>query len=164
MSYLGLCSTKGTLLIQDYPEFKIINQLWMDSLLCLSQGLVYPSIQRQARSAIWSIRTSTYQSTPHWKGWVSYLLLNIWCLLTLRSAWLSRLNFLQKATQISSVPLVDDDSGSEDDSSSLASLRTSILSPDRKGSVPGSPRAVKRGQGWSKYEMKWILDRLSPSA
>ncbi len=53
----------------------------------------------------------------------------------------------QKATQISSVPLHDDDSGSEDDSSSLASLRTSILSPDRKGSVPGSPRAVKRGEG-----------------
>uniref|UniRef100_A0A4W6C131 Pleckstrin homology domain containing, family H (with MyTH4 domain) member 1 n=1 Tax=Lates calcarifer TaxID=8187 RepID=A0A4W6C131_LATCA len=51
-----------------------------------------------------------------------------------------------KATQISSVPLPDDDSGSEDDSSSLASLRTSILSPDRKGSVPGSPRAVKRGE------------------
>ncbi|KAM6913029.1 pleckstrin homology domain-containing family H member 1 [Xenentodon cancila] len=50
-----------------------------------------------------------------------------------------------KATQISSVPLPDDDSGSEDDSSSLASSRTSILSPDRKGSVPGSPRAVKRG-------------------
>uniref|UniRef100_A0A3Q2Q4X7 Pleckstrin homology domain containing, family H (with MyTH4 domain) member 1 n=1 Tax=Fundulus heteroclitus TaxID=8078 RepID=A0A3Q2Q4X7_FUNHE len=49
-----------------------------------------------------------------------------------------------KATQISSVPLPDDDSGSEDDSSSLASLRTSILSPERKGSVPGSPRAVKR--------------------
>ncbi|KAM3595488.1 uncharacterized protein V6R79_024288 [Siganus canaliculatus] len=54
-----------------------------------------------------------------------------------------------KATQISSVPLLDDDSGSEDDSSSLASLRTSILSPDRKGSVPGSPRAVKRGVSMS---------------
>lgn len=52
----------------------------------------------------------------------------------------------QKATQISSAPLPDDDSGSEDDSSSLASSRTSILSPDRKGSVPGSPRAVKRGE------------------
>ncbi|XP_042357384.1 LOW QUALITY PROTEIN: pleckstrin homology domain-containing family H member 1 [Plectropomus leopardus] len=49
-----------------------------------------------------------------------------------------------KATQISSVPLPDDDSGSEDDSSSLASLRTSILCPDRKGSVPGSPRTVMR--------------------
>lgn len=54
-----------------------------------------------------------------------------------------------KATQISSVPLPDDDSGSEDDSSSLASLRTSIMSPDRKGSVPGSPRAVKRGVSMS---------------
>ncbi|KAM9354352.1 pleckstrin homology domain-containing family H member 1 isoform 2-T2 [Pholidichthys leucotaenia] len=54
-----------------------------------------------------------------------------------------------KATQISSVPLPDDDSGSEDDSSSLASVRTSILSPDRKGSIPGSPRAVKRGVSMS---------------
>lgn len=54
-----------------------------------------------------------------------------------------------KATQISSVPLPDDDSGSEDDSSSLASLRTSILNPDRKSSVPGSPRAVKRGVSMS---------------
>uniref|UniRef100_A0A3B4F8Z1 Pleckstrin homology, MyTH4 and FERM domain containing H1 n=1 Tax=Pundamilia nyererei TaxID=303518 RepID=A0A3B4F8Z1_9CICH len=53
------------------------------------------------------------------------------------------------STQISSVPLPDDDSGSEDDSSSLASVRTSILSPDRKGSVPGSPRAVKRGVSMS---------------
>ncbi|XP_047201927.1 pleckstrin homology domain-containing family H member 1 isoform X1 [Girardinichthys multiradiatus] len=54
-----------------------------------------------------------------------------------------------KATQISSVPLPDDDSSSEDDSSSLASLRTSILSPERKSSVPGSPRAVKRGVSMS---------------
>ncbi|XP_041827508.1 pleckstrin homology domain-containing family H member 1 isoform X2 [Melanotaenia boesemani] len=54
-----------------------------------------------------------------------------------------------KATQISSMPLPDDDSGSEDDSSSLASLRTSVLSPDRKGSIPGSPRAVKRGVSMS---------------
>ncbi|XP_054469805.1 pleckstrin homology domain-containing family H member 1 [Anoplopoma fimbria] len=54
-----------------------------------------------------------------------------------------------KATQISSVPLPDDDSGSEDDSGSLASLRTSILFPDKKGSVPGSPRAVKRGVSMS---------------
>uniref|UniRef100_A0A8L0DSG5 Pleckstrin homology domain containing, family H (with MyTH4 domain) member 1 n=1 Tax=Oncorhynchus mykiss TaxID=8022 RepID=A0A8L0DSG5_ONCMY len=51
-----------------------------------------------------------------------------------------------KATQISSVPLHDDDSGSEDDSGSLASLRTSTLGPERKGSTPGSPRAVKRGE------------------
>ncbi|CAL9686735.1 unnamed protein product [Knipowitschia caucasica] len=54
-----------------------------------------------------------------------------------------------KATQISSVPLPDDDSGSEDDSSSLVSLRTSTLNPDTKGSVPGSPRAVKRGVSMS---------------
>ncbi|XP_030641946.1 pleckstrin homology domain-containing family H member 1 [Chanos chanos] len=54
-----------------------------------------------------------------------------------------------KATQISSVPLPDDDSGSEDDSSSLASLRTSALGSDRKGSTPGSPRAVKRGVSMS---------------
>lgn len=54
--------------------------------------------------------------------------------------------WFQRATQISSVPLPDDESGSEDDSSSLASLRTSIISPDKKGSVPGSPRAVKRGK------------------
>ncbi|XP_055011875.1 LOW QUALITY PROTEIN: pleckstrin homology domain-containing family H member 1 [Boleophthalmus pectinirostris] len=54
-----------------------------------------------------------------------------------------------KATKISSVPLPDDDSGSEDDNSSLASLRTSILNPDKKGNVPGSPRAVKRGVSMS---------------
>ncbi|KAJ8340960.1 hypothetical protein SKAU_G00332510 [Synaphobranchus kaupii] len=55
-----------------------------------------------------------------------------------------------KATQISTVPLPDEDSGSEDDSSSLASLRTSTLGPDsRKGSTPGSPRAVKRGMSMS---------------
>ncbi|XP_072769846.1 pleckstrin homology domain-containing family H member 1 [Nerophis lumbriciformis] len=54
-----------------------------------------------------------------------------------------------RATQISAVPLGDDDSGSEDDAGSLASLRTSVLNPDRKGSVPGSPRAVKRGVSMS---------------
>ncbi|XP_067311508.1 pleckstrin homology domain-containing family H member 1 [Pseudorasbora parva] len=54
-----------------------------------------------------------------------------------------------KATQISNVPLPDDDSGSEDDSSSLASLHTSTLGPDKKGSTPGSPRAVKRGVSMS---------------
>ncbi|XP_061752235.1 pleckstrin homology domain-containing family H member 1 isoform X2 [Nerophis ophidion] len=54
-----------------------------------------------------------------------------------------------RATQISAVPLRDDDSGSEDDSGSLASLRTSVLNPDRRGSVPGSPRAVKRGVSMS---------------
>ncbi|XP_061700231.1 pleckstrin homology domain-containing family H member 1 isoform X2 [Syngnathoides biaculeatus] len=51
-----------------------------------------------------------------------------------------------RATQISAAPLRDnDDSGSEDDSGSLASLRTSGLGPDKRGGVPGSPRAVKRG-------------------
>ncbi|XP_051941465.1 pleckstrin homology domain-containing family H member 1 isoform X2 [Hippocampus zosterae] len=55
-----------------------------------------------------------------------------------------------KATQISAVPLRDnDDSSSEDDSGSLASLRTSTLSPDKRGGVPGSPRAVKRGVSMS---------------
>ncbi|KAM9786783.1 pleckstrin homology domain-containing family H member 1 isoform X1 [Syngnathus typhle] len=55
-----------------------------------------------------------------------------------------------KATQISAVPLRDnDDSGSEDDSGSLASLRTSVLSPDKRAGVPGSPRAVKRGVSMS---------------
>eukprot|EP00064_Thunnus_orientalis_P017674 superscaffoldBa00003819_g17760 len=68
---------------------------------------------------------------------------------TLKSTGTATSPFSQKATQISSVPLPDDDSGSEDDSSSLASLRTSILSPDKKGSVPGSPRAVKRGVSMS---------------
>ncbi|TRY91773.1 hypothetical protein DNTS_023736 [Danionella cerebrum] len=54
-----------------------------------------------------------------------------------------------KPTQISSVPLPDEDSGSEDDSSSLASLHTATLVPDKKGSTPGSPRAVKRGVSMS---------------
>lgn len=53
----------------------------------------------------------------------------------------------QKATQISSSPLVEEDSGSEDDTSSLGSLRSSVLGPDRKGSTPSSPRALKRGKG-----------------
>lgn len=60
---------------------------------------------------------------------------------------------LQKAAQISSAPLAEDESGSEDDSSSLASSRTSIISPDKKGSVPGSPRAVKRGKVLGKPDM-----------
>ncbi|XP_077418755.1 pleckstrin homology domain-containing family H member 1 isoform X2 [Vanacampus margaritifer] len=55
-----------------------------------------------------------------------------------------------KATQISAVPLRDnEDSGSEDDSGSLASLRTSVPSPDKRGAIPGSPRAVKRGVSMS---------------
>uniref|UniRef100_A0A8C9SIV6 Pleckstrin homology domain containing, family H (with MyTH4 domain) member 1 n=1 Tax=Scleropages formosus TaxID=113540 RepID=A0A8C9SIV6_SCLFO len=55
-----------------------------------------------------------------------------------------------KAMQISSGPLPDEDSGSEDDNSSLASLRTSVLGQDgKKSSTPGSPRAVKRGVSMS---------------
>ncbi|XP_060790145.1 pleckstrin homology domain-containing family H member 1 [Neoarius graeffei] len=54
-----------------------------------------------------------------------------------------------KATQISSAPLPDEDSGSEDDSNSLASLRTSTVGTEKKGSTPGSPRAVKRGVSMS---------------
>ncbi|XP_077395618.1 pleckstrin homology domain-containing family H member 1 isoform X2 [Festucalex cinctus] len=55
-----------------------------------------------------------------------------------------------KATQISAVPLRDnEDSGSEDDSGSLASLRASVPSPDKRGGIPGSPRAVKRGVSMS---------------
>ncbi|RXM94087.1 Pleckstrin homology domain-containing family H member 2 [Acipenser ruthenus] len=52
-----------------------------------------------------------------------------------------------KATQISNIPFPDESSGSEDDTSSLASLRTSTLGPEtKKSSTPGSPRATKRGE------------------
>ncbi|XP_041132638.1 pleckstrin homology domain-containing family H member 1-like isoform X2 [Polyodon spathula] len=55
-----------------------------------------------------------------------------------------------KATQISNIPFPDESSGSEDDTSSLASLRTSILGPEtKKSSTPGSPRATKRGVSMS---------------
>ncbi|XP_066550229.1 pleckstrin homology domain-containing family H member 1 isoform X2 [Amia ocellicauda] len=55
-----------------------------------------------------------------------------------------------KATQISSIPFPDESSGSEDDTSSHASLRTSTLGPEaKKSSTPGSPRAVKRGVSMS---------------
>ncbi|XP_063079996.1 pleckstrin homology domain-containing family H member 1, partial [Engraulis encrasicolus] len=50
-----------------------------------------------------------------------------------------------KATQISTSPLVEEESGSEDDTSSLGSVRSSTLGIDRKGSTPSSPRALKRG-------------------
>ena len=135
----------------------------------LAQCPNYPCLRRRVRSASWSTRISTFQSTPHWKGWVKCYFMIIKRVYIAAGSVLScsfRLVFicaemssqrvlfhltvlchlLQKATQISSVPLPDDDSGSEDDSSSLASLRTSILCPDRKSSVPGSPRAVKRGE------------------
>ena len=53
---------------------------------------------------------------------------------------------LQKATQISTVPFVDESSGSDDDCSSQASFRTSVpCSESRKTSGLGSPRAIKRG-------------------
>ncbi|NXE58856.1 PKHH1 protein, partial [Calcarius ornatus] len=50
-----------------------------------------------------------------------------------------------KATQISNVPFLDESSGSDDDCGSHASFRTSAAgSENRKASMPGSPRAVKR--------------------
>jgi hypothetical protein len=53
---------------------------------------------------------------------------------------------LQRATQISSVPVVDESSGSDDDCSSQASFRISTpCSECRKTSGLGSPRAIKRG-------------------
>ena len=54
---------------------------------------------------------------------------------------------LQKATQISTVPFVDESSGSDDDCSSQASFRTSLpCSESRKTSGLGSPRAITRGR------------------
>ncbi|KAM5273626.1 pleckstrin homology domain-containing family H member 1 [Ctenodactylus gundi] len=51
-----------------------------------------------------------------------------------------------RATQISSVPFVDESSGSDDDCSSQASFRMSVpCSEYRKTNGLGSPRAVKRG-------------------
>lgn len=53
---------------------------------------------------------------------------------------------LQRATQISSVPFMDESSGSDDDCSSQASFRSSVpCSESRKTSGLGSPRAIKRG-------------------
>ncbi|XP_068802319.1 pleckstrin homology domain-containing family H member 1 isoform X2 [Struthio camelus] len=55
-----------------------------------------------------------------------------------------------KATQISNVPFLDESSGSDDDCSSHASFRASNAgSENRKASIPGSPRAVKRGVSMS---------------
>ncbi|XP_012665335.1 pleckstrin homology domain-containing family H member 1 [Otolemur garnettii] len=55
-----------------------------------------------------------------------------------------------RATQISSVPFVEDSSGSDDDCSSQASFRTSVpCSESRKTSGLGSPRAIKRGVSMS---------------
>ncbi|XP_069495090.1 pleckstrin homology domain-containing family H member 1 [Ambystoma mexicanum] len=55
-----------------------------------------------------------------------------------------------RATQISSIPLLDESSGSDDDCSSHASFRASNAgSETKKNSTPGSPRAVKRGVSMS---------------
>uniref|UniRef100_A0A8C9BR22 Pleckstrin homology, MyTH4 and FERM domain containing H1 n=1 Tax=Phocoena sinus TaxID=42100 RepID=A0A8C9BR22_PHOSS len=55
-----------------------------------------------------------------------------------------------KAMQISTVPFVDESSGSDDDCSSQASFRTSVpCSESRKTSGLGSPRAIKRGVSMS---------------
>uniref|UniRef100_A0A8C0AX65 Pleckstrin homology, MyTH4 and FERM domain containing H1 n=1 Tax=Buteo japonicus TaxID=224669 RepID=A0A8C0AX65_9AVES len=54
------------------------------------------------------------------------------------------------STQISNVPFLDESSGSDDDCGSHASFRTSTAgSENRKASMPGSPRAVKRGVSMS---------------
>ncbi|XP_074146547.1 pleckstrin homology domain-containing family H member 1 isoform X2 [Sminthopsis crassicaudata] len=51
-----------------------------------------------------------------------------------------------RATQISTMPFLDESSGSDDDCSSQTSFQTSITCIEsRKASVPGSPRAIKRG-------------------
>lgn len=53
---------------------------------------------------------------------------------------------LQRVTQISTVPFVDESSGSDDDCSSQASVQSSVpCSEPRKTSGLGSPRAIKRG-------------------
>jgi len=55
-----------------------------------------------------------------------------------------------RATQISTVPFVDESSGSDDDRSSQASFQTSVpCSESRKTSGLGSPRAIKRGVSMS---------------
>ncbi|OXB74888.1 UNVERIFIED_CONTAM: hypothetical protein H355_017163, partial [Colinus virginianus] len=55
-----------------------------------------------------------------------------------------------KATQISNVPFLDESSGSDDDCGSHASFRNSAAgSENRKASMPGSPRATKRGVSMS---------------
>ncbi|XP_048969240.1 pleckstrin homology domain-containing family H member 1 isoform X3 [Canis lupus dingo] len=55
-----------------------------------------------------------------------------------------------RATQISSVPFMDESSGSDDDCSSQASFRSSVpCSESRKTSGLGSPRAIKRGVSMS---------------
>uniref|UniRef100_A0A8C9N6M8 Pleckstrin homology, MyTH4 and FERM domain containing H2 n=1 Tax=Serinus canaria TaxID=9135 RepID=A0A8C9N6M8_SERCA len=57
-------------------------------------------------------------------------------------------SLLQKATQISNSPFLDESSGSEEEDSSRSSSRTSE-SDSRSRSGPGSPRAMKRGASLS---------------
>ncbi|XP_004698721.1 pleckstrin homology domain-containing family H member 1 [Echinops telfairi] len=55
-----------------------------------------------------------------------------------------------RATQISTMPFVDESSGSDDDCSSQASFRNSVpCSESRKTGGLGSPRAIKRGVSMS---------------
>ncbi|XP_007940544.1 pleckstrin homology domain-containing family H member 1 [Orycteropus afer afer] len=57
---------------------------------------------------------------------------------------------VERATQISNMPFVDESSGSDDDCSSQASFQTSVsCSESRKTSGLGSPRAIKRGVSMS---------------
>lgn len=77
---------------------------------------------------------------------------------------------MQKATQISNVPFVDESSGSDDDCGSQASFRMSVpCSEYRKTSGLGSPRAIKRGtekRGLSLFLLELCLGSLPvlPSA
>uniref|UniRef100_A0A452QZY4 Pleckstrin homology, MyTH4 and FERM domain containing H1 n=1 Tax=Ursus americanus TaxID=9643 RepID=A0A452QZY4_URSAM len=71
------------------------------------------------------------------------------CVLQGELEW-GRAPVLQRATQISTVPFVDESSGSDDDCSSQASFRTSVpCCESRKTSGLGSPRAIKRGVSMS---------------
>lgn len=66
---------------------------------------------------------------------------------------------MQKATQISNVPFVDESSGSDDDCGSQASFRMSVpCSEYRKTSGLGSPRAIKRGTEREKGLSLFLLD------
>uniref|UniRef100_A0A4X2MAB9 Pleckstrin homology, MyTH4 and FERM domain containing H1 n=1 Tax=Vombatus ursinus TaxID=29139 RepID=A0A4X2MAB9_VOMUR len=68
----------------------------------------------------------------------------------------------QRATQISTMPFLDESSGSDDDCSSQASFQTSITCIEsRKASVPGSPRAIKRGVSTSSLKPEYKVQRTS---
>uniref|UniRef100_A0A4X2LYJ4 Pleckstrin homology, MyTH4 and FERM domain containing H1 n=1 Tax=Vombatus ursinus TaxID=29139 RepID=A0A4X2LYJ4_VOMUR len=67
-----------------------------------------------------------------------------------------------RATQISTMPFLDESSGSDDDCSSQASFQTSITCIEsRKASVPGSPRAIKRGVSTSSLKPEYKVQRTS---